>query len=70
MSKVLIEQDYNNLERAVQFGKTTNESSVSFDGASCGAFGVQSAASSFVGQQHRRKTMPALKCKREVIRDK
>jgi predicted helicase len=30
MSKTLIQQYYNNLERAVQFGKTTNESSVKY----------------------------------------
>ena len=30
MSKILIQQYYNNLERAVQFGKTTNESSVKY----------------------------------------
>ncbi len=30
MSKVLIEQYYNNLDRAVQFGKTKNESSVKY----------------------------------------
>jgi predicted helicase len=30
MSKVLIQQYYNNLDRAVQFGKTTNESSVKY----------------------------------------
>ncbi len=30
MSKVLIQQYYNNLERAVQFGRTTNESSVKY----------------------------------------